>query len=82
MNLDLKPMLRGEITRLPIDFPIEPEAPYGVEFSGDVRVFGEITNQGGYMRLTATAEIPYSGEEHVFQSAFSCEGYTEERLHG
>ena len=61
MNIDLKPMLRGEITRMPIDFPIEPEAPYGVTFDGDVRVFGEITNQGGYMRLTATAEIPYSG---------------------
>ena len=61
MNIDLKPMLRGEITRLPIDFPIEPEAPYGVSFDGDVRVVGEITNQGGYMRLIATAEIPYSG---------------------
>ena len=61
MNIDLKPMLRGEITRLPIDFPIEPEAPYGVSFDGDVRVIGEITNQGGYMRLIATAEIPYSG---------------------
>ena len=61
MNIDLKPMLRGEITRLPIDFPIEPEAPLGVTFDGDVRVIGEITNQGGYMRLTATAEIPYSG---------------------
>ena len=61
MHIDLKPMLRGEITRLPIDFPIEPEAPVGVSFDGDVRVFGEITNQGGYMRLTATAEIPYSG---------------------
>ncbi len=62
MNIDLKPMLRGEITRLPIDFPIEPEAPYGVSFEGDVRVIGEITNQGGYMRLVAIAEIPYSGE--------------------
>ena len=61
MNIDLKPMLRGEITRLPIDFPIEPEAPYGVSFDGDVRVIGEITNQGGYMRLIAAAEIPYSG---------------------
>ena len=61
MNIDLKPMLRGEITRLPIDFPIEPEAPCGVDFDGDVRVFGEVTNQGGYMRLTVTAEIPYSG---------------------
>ncbi len=61
MNIDLKPMLRGEITRMPIDFPIEPEAPYGVSFDGYVRVVGEVTNQGGYMRLVATAEIPYSG---------------------
>ena len=61
MLIDLKPMLRGEVTRMPIDFSIEPEAPYGVSFDGDVRVFGEITNQGGYMRLMATAEIPYSG---------------------
>ena len=61
MNIDLKPMLRGEITRLPLDFSIEPEAPYGVTLEGDVRVIGEITNQGGYMRLEATAELPYSG---------------------
>ena len=61
MNLDLKPMLRGEITRMPIDFSIEPEAPVDVCFEGDVRVTGEITNQGGYMRLIAVAEIPYSG---------------------
>jgi uncharacterized protein len=61
VNIDLKPMLRGEITRLPIDFPIEPDAPVGVSFDGDVRVYGEITNRGGYMRLEATAEIPYSG---------------------
>ena len=61
MLIDLKPMLRGEVTRMSIDFSIEPEAPYGVSFDGDVRVFGEVTNQGGYMRLVATAEIPYSG---------------------
>ena len=61
MNLDFKPMLRGEITRMPIDFSIEPEAPFGVSFDGNVRVMGEITNRGGYMRLVATAEIPYSG---------------------
>ena len=61
MNLDVRPMLRGEITRLPLDFPITPDAPIGVTFEGDVRLFGEITNQGGYMRLVATADIPYSG---------------------
>lgn len=61
MTVDLKPMLRGEITRLPLDFPVEPEAPEGVIFVGDVHVTGEITNRGGYMRLEATAEIPYEG---------------------
>ncbi len=61
MKLDLRPMLRGEITRLPLDFPIEPEAPEGVSFVGDVQITGEITNRGGYMRLVATAEIPYTG---------------------
>lgn len=61
MNLDVRPMLRGEITRLPLDFPVTPDAPAGVTFEGDVHIYGEITNQGGYMRLEATAEIPYSG---------------------
>ena len=61
MIMDLKPMLRGEVTRLAIDLSIEPEAPYGVSFDGDVHVTGEVTNQGGYMRLVAAAEIPYSG---------------------
>ncbi len=59
MKLDLKPMLRGEITRLPLDFSIEPEAPEGVTFVGDVHIVGEITNRGGYMRLDVEAEIPY-----------------------
>lgn len=61
MLLDLKPMLRGEITRLPVDFRIEPEAPVGVELTGDARIEGEITNQGGYMRLSAAVELPYRG---------------------
>ncbi len=61
MNLDLKPMLRGEITRMPLDFSIEPESPEGVEFVGDVQIGGEVTNQGGYMRLSVTAVIPYHG---------------------
>ena len=61
MNMDLKPMLRGEITKLPVDFDIEPEAPYGVTFGENAHILGEITNQGGYMHLTAQVEIPYSG---------------------
>ncbi len=61
MKLDLKPMLRGEVTRLPLDFSIEPEAPEGVRFVGNVHIVGEIINRGGYMRLDVEVDIPYSG---------------------
>lgn len=62
MNLDLRPMLRGETNRMSMDFLLEPDDLYGVEFSDKIHVVGEITNQGGYMRLVATADIPYVGE--------------------
>lgn len=62
MNLDLRPMLRGEINRISIDFLLEPEALDGVVFTEQAHVSGEITNRGGYMRLVAVAEIPYRGE--------------------
>ena len=62
MNLDLRPMLRGETNRIVVDFLLEPEALDGVVFPEAARVSGEITNRGGYMRLVASAEIPYSGE--------------------
>lgn len=61
MTIDLKPMLRGEITRLSIDFLFAPEPMSGVSFPENAHISGVITNQGGYMRLVATAEIPYSG---------------------
>lgn len=62
MNLDVRPLLRGEMTRMPLDFPVAPEAPFGVDFVGDAHVAGEITNQGGYMRLCATATLRYRGQ--------------------
>ncbi len=66
MTLDLRPILRGEITRMPLDFPVTVESPdgapliSGVTFTGDLRLWGEITNRGGYMRLVATVELPYA----------------------
>lgn len=61
MNMDLKPMLRGEVTRIGVDFLIEPEAPAGVTLDGQARIVGSITNQGGYMRLEAEVTMPYTG---------------------
>lgn len=61
LNLDLRPLLCGETTRMSVDVCIHPEAPSGVELTGDAHLVGEILNQGGYMRLTATATVPYRG---------------------
>lgn len=44
-----------------VDILIEPEAPAGVELTDRAHLVGEITNQGGYMRLAATATVPYRG---------------------
>ncbi|MBE6585746.1 MAG: DUF177 domain-containing protein [Ruminococcaceae bacterium] len=62
MNLDLRPMLRGETNRIDIDFLLEPENLDGVVFPEKAHIIGEITNRGGYMKLVASAEIPYQGE--------------------
>lgn len=62
MVLDLKPILRGEVNRMAVDLRVDPETPQGVTFNDQVKLTGEITNQGGYMRLEAMAEISYSGE--------------------
>lgn len=61
MNLDLKPMLRGETNRMAVDFSVDSDAPGGVTF-GQIKLTGVITNQGGYMRLEAMAEVPYNGD--------------------
>lgn len=61
MNLDLKPMLRGETNRMAVDFDVASDAPAGVTF-GQIKLRGVITNQGGYMRLEAMAEVPYNGD--------------------
>ncbi|MBQ9162853.1 MAG: DUF177 domain-containing protein [Clostridia bacterium] len=71
MNLDLRPMLRGETQRIELDILLEPEAPAGVEFEGQARLLGVITsnnvnggavNECGYMDLSAQAQVSYRGE--------------------
>lgn len=62
MIIDLNAMLRGEINSIDIDFILTPEIIEDVTFTEGARVFGKITNNAGYMRLTLTAELPYVGE--------------------
>ena len=62
MIIDLNPMLRGEVNVINIDFVLTPEIIEDVTFESGARVFGKITNNAGYMRLTLKAELPYGGE--------------------
>lgn len=62
MIIDLNPMLRGEVNVIDIDFVLTPEIIEDVTFESGARVFGKITNNAGYMRLTLKAELPYVGE--------------------
>ena len=62
MIIDLNPMLRGEVNVINIDFVLTPEIIEDVTFESGARVFGKITNNAGYMRLTLKAVLPYVGE--------------------
>lgn len=61
MTLDMRPMLRGEVDRIAIDFSFPPRLPEGIEPSGDAHVTGEVIDSAGYMRLTLRASVGYRG---------------------
>ena len=62
MVLDMRPMLRGEVDHIHIDFLLTPDLPDGAEFDGDAHVVGDITDEAGYMRLNLSATVKYKAE--------------------
>ena len=62
MKLDMRPMLRGEVSRMPLDYMLTPDEVSGVTLEGDAHIVGEITDEAGYMHLTLEASLPYRGE--------------------
>ena len=62
MKLDVRKMLSGECDRIPIDYTLDssvlPEFD-DVKFEPSVHVSGELTNNGGYMRLALLCSIDY-----------------------
>ena len=61
MTIDVKPLLRGEVKTLELDYRLPMELP-GVKFEEEARVFGEITDRAGYMRLTLKLSVPFVAE--------------------
>ncbi len=62
MVLDMRPMLRGEVDRIAIDYKLTPELPMGVTSDADAHVEGTVTDEAGYMRLSLTATVSYHTE--------------------
>ena len=61
MTIDVKPLLRGEVKRIGLDYTLPMELE-GVRFLEDARVVGEIVDRAGYMRLVLKISVPYVSE--------------------
>ena len=62
MILDIKPLLRGEVHRIPVEYSFTPDPISGVRFDGDAEVCGEVTDNAGYMRLVLRVTVSYVAE--------------------
>ena len=62
MILDMRPMLRGEVDHIHIDYLLTPELPQGAEFDGDAHVVGDVTDEAGYMHLLLSVSVSYRTE--------------------
>ena len=66
MVVDIKSLLNGKLSRLDFNFEITPSdsfpilPPDDVSFTSPIMVKGTITDNAGYMALSATAEVDYS----------------------
>ena len=61
MTIDVKPLLRGEVNCIKLDYKLPVEAD-GVRFDEDAHVVGEITDRAGYMRLVLKLSVAYTAE--------------------
>ena len=68
MKLDLRPLLAGE-KLLTFDYELQLSASedptsflYGVRFPSPMKVWGDITNTAGYMRMHLSMTVDYSTE--------------------
>lgn len=61
MTIDVKPLLRGEVNSIKLDYKLPVEAD-GVRFEENAQVSGEITDRAGYMRLVLKLSVPYAAE--------------------
>ena len=66
MIIDLKPLLSGRLSKIEFSYELDIEdennpliPPDDVSFAPPVKVFGSVTDNAGYMTLSAVAELDY-----------------------
>ena len=62
MLIDVSPLLRGEVSKIDIDYKLSAESIADIEFPEEAHVRGELTDNAGYMRLCLSADLPYKSE--------------------
>lgn len=62
LNLDIRPLLRGETNLLPVNFSLSPEPIDNITFTDSAQFTGKITDAAGYMKLSLHAELPFEAE--------------------
>lgn len=62
MILDIKPLLRGEVQQIPVEYSFTPDPITGVRFDSEAQVVGEVTDNAGYMRLTLRVSVSFTAE--------------------
>lgn len=61
MQIDMRPILRGDTDVILIDYTLKPDFEADVSFPSEVRVKGSVTDTAGYIRLVLTAVLPFKG---------------------
>lgn len=62
MKLDIGALLRGETRLIQFDYMLTPENVNSVTFKSDAHITGKVTDNGGYMRLSLNAKVPFTAE--------------------
>ena len=62
MLIDVSPLLRGEVSKIDIDYKLSAETIANIEFPEEAHIRGELTDNAGYMRLCLSADLPYKSE--------------------
>ena len=61
MQIDMRPILKGDTDTIPIEFSLEPDFEADVSFPEPAHVSGQVVDMAGYVRLHLDVTLPFIG---------------------